>query len=174
MGKRKPNRWMGYVRQALSDQGGWGYIDWVCLILAFCMIMSSVMCYVLTITLIAGQRDVAKNVLDNQLSSNALAIFQGVKQQDGTTVREFTDDFLAELVTTCGLESYTGNRYVSKAESGKVRYVLNTPSVTYAEDYTPKLVLRYVITVPLQFAGLDAVWVDVPIQLTARYSAKFD
>lgn len=171
---QKENAGNGNVASILGNKRGEGYITWVVLIVVFCMIMSCVLSYVLAISLIAGQREIAKNLLDKQLSTNAVEIYQKIKEQSGYTDKEFKDLYVADLVAFCDLEPYGATQYISKLEDGGTRYLITVPEISFEEDFSPKLILTYTITVPIEFAGVRVVWVDVPVQIISRYNPKFE
>lgn len=164
----------GIVARILSDKSGSAYILWTVVIVVLCMIMSCVLSYVMAVTLIAEQKDVTKNILDKQLSTNSVEIYQRIKEQDDYTDKEFASAFLNDLITICDLEAINDTQYQSKTESGDTRYVLTTPTVSYEEDFSPKLVVQYTITVPIEFAGIQVVWVDVPVTVVSRFNPKYD
>lgn len=172
--EQKERAGKGILSRYLGNKRGDGHIKWVVLIVAFCMIMSCVLSYVVEISLIAGQKEIAKNLLDKQLSTNAVEIYQKIKEQSSYTDKEFRDLYVAELVAFCDLEAYGSTQFISTLPDGGTRYLISMPEIDYEEDFSPKLILTYTITVPIEFAGIQVVWVDVPIRIVSRFNPKYD
>lgn len=172
--KQKTPAQKGVVEKTLSDKSGFSYIMWCVLIIAFCMILSAVLSFVLNVTMIAAQIEIAKNTLDKQLSANSVEIFQKLKEQDDETTKAFTNEYLNDLVQFTGMIPVGTNRYESQSSEGDTQFYLSNLSITYEEDFTPKLVANYTVTVKIKFAGIASVWVDVPVRIVSRYNPKYD
>ena len=163
------------VKKSITDKSGFSKIQWCILLVVLALIMAFILSYVVAINIAQSQKKIATQALDAFIEDNAIRIYSEVKQNSDYTEELLEDEFLKKLVETNGLEVYGTDKYACKSADGRnTQYVITKPEMDFEEDYSAKVIIEYTISVPLEFNGRPAIWVDIPITVTSRFMPKYE
>ena len=163
------------VKKSITDKSGFSKIQWCILLVVLALIMAFILSYVVAVNIAQSQKKIATQALDAFVEDNAIRIYSEVKQNSDYTEELLEDEFLKKLVETNGLEAYGTDKYVCKSADGRnTQYVITKPEMDFEEDYSAKVIIEYIISVPLEFNGRPAIWVDIPITVTSRFMPKYE
>ncbi len=161
------------VRKIISNKSGFSTIQWAIMIIVLVTVLVFTVYYAATVSNAAAQRQKAKTALDEYLQTNAIRIYSEVKQKDDYTEEEYVEEYIEFLARADNLTKES-DRLVSYSESGATRYYMTIPQMTFLEDFTPKFIVEYTISLPVAFAGSNMIWVDIPMTIESRFIPKFD
>lgn len=163
------------VKQAITDKSGFSKIQWCILLVVLALIMAFILSYVVAVNIAQSQQNIATQALDAFIEDNAIRIYSEVKQNSDYTEELLEDEYLKKLIETNGLVAQGTDKYACLSADGRnTKYVITKPEMDFEEDYSAKVILTYTISVPLEFNGRPAIWVDIPITITSRFMPKYE
>lgn len=155
----------------LKNRKGSGYFTPCVITLVIVMILSVVIFYANTMTIIETTRENTEMVLDSFVMKNSIEIYNSIKQGHDFT-EKFTESFyFSEMSRRFSLD-YRDNCLYNIGEDGETVYYLTNPNVSYKVDKTLKLKADYTLYVPVRFAGEIVYWTQIPLTVTSELTLK--
>ncbi len=159
------------MNKKILNKRGSGYITPCIITLVIAMILSVVLFYANTMTMIQSARENTQIVLDGFVTKNAITIYDSIKK--GT---DFTENIDENLYVTSLLSFYTlgieRNMMYHKDSDGNVIYKMTCPNVDFEYENTLKLRATYNVIVPITFAGHRLFDLNISQKVTAYYNLK--
>lgn len=150
---------------------GESYILTCVIVLTVSMLLSVVLFYVKTITIIDTTKDNTERVLDSFVMHNSKEIYRSIKQGN-----DFTDTFDETFyINQTALELTMDNSnelLYCIDDKGTVLYTLTIPSVSFSVENELKLKAEYTIVIPIHFAGKELSKMSIPITINSHYTLK--
>ena len=158
--------------KVILNRNGDGYIFPCVMIVVLSMILSAVIFYANTVSLVRITKENSKIVLDSFVIKNSILIYNSIKQGDDNT--EVLDEnlYLENLCEYCTLYNF-GNMLYAYNDDGSVKYKMTIPTITFREDNTLKIQLNYTIYVPIQFDNNILGYAAIPMNVISSFSEKF-
>lgn len=175
------------ARSALKNKRALSYIEWVCVILFFIILMAFVLSFVTAIDTIEGSRASIKHILDSFVDEHSIEIYELVKQNEAyeqanikwmaVALKEVSNEVQRELDLV-----QINSSMVKMDEDGNPLYYIEAiqlnsnkaPNYGSVDNITVIITLQYTIKVPVRFMGSNVVWADIPLTIESEYTPKFD
>lgn len=155
----------------LKNKRGGSYVTPCVIVLVIAMILSAVLFYANTMTVIETTRDNTRRVLDSYVMKNSIDIYNSIKQG-----HDFIEDleknlYISSVSEELSLDLSTGNLY-SVDEDGEVVYEMTKPEVSFKTDNTLQLKATYDLRIPVRFAGQTISWLTIPVEVGSSLTMK--
>ena len=142
------------------------------MIVAVCMLLSVFLTFAFAVNIVRQTERNSRVVLDNYVMTDAISIYNSVKQGEDTDETLSAERYRAALADFCTLEK-NGKYYYNYAADGSVQYYISAPTLGYTTDKTLKIYANYTVYVPVYFAGIKVGTAEVPITVTSKFSEKW-
>lgn len=156
----------------MQTKRGEGYVSVCVAVVIFCMLLSAMVTFCTTVSLVRVIKRNSQIVLDNYVMQNAIAIYDAVKKGKDTVGTVEADPYIVQLQEYNCLD-FDGNLLYCCGADGKQRYRLTKPVLRLTQAGRLKVAAVYTMTVPLYFAGSKVTEVQVPIRIESKFSDKF-
>lgn len=154
----------------LNKQGG-GYITPCIITLVIAMILSAVLFYANTMTMIQSARENTRIVLDGFVTKNSISIYDSIKKGSDFTQSIDENLYVASLLSFYRLGNEQNMLY-HKDSDGNVLYKMTCPNVDFEYANTLKLRATYDVIIPVSFAGHHLFDMSISQKVTAYYNLK--
>ena len=157
--------------KSIRNTRGSSYIYTCAIVLVLIMILSVVLFYASTKTVIETTRDNTRRILDSFVMKNSIEIYDRIKQ--GNDFCEDIEDFFYKSLLSSELSlDFDGNCYYTVGADGETVCRMTSPEVTFKEDRTLQLQAEYALELPVRFAGRIIYWFRVPIKVGSSLILK--
>ena len=159
------------MNNPIKNRRGGSYITVCVVVLVISMILSAVLFYADTMTVIETNRENTRRVLDSYVMKNSVDIYNSIKQG-----HDFTEDienifYVSSVSEELSLDLSAGYLY-SVGGDGETVYRMTKPEVSFTVDRTLKLKADYDILIPVRFAGRTIYWMTVPVEVGSSLTLK--
>lgn len=159
------------MRAILRNKKGGGYITACVITLVIVMLLSAVLFYAQSMTIIQTTRDNAELVLESFIMENSVLIYDSIKQGHDLTEYFDENDYISEISSRFSLDIH-GRSLYSYDEKGETVYVMTNPDVTYKVDNALKLNVSYTVRIPVKFASKRLFDLRIPLTVTRSLTLK--
>lgn len=142
------------------------------LIVTLSLFVSVLIMFVNTTEVIAGTRRLNRTILDSFVTTNAITIYDSIKNGTDDIAELPTQDLISEIFLRSKFALENG-MYYSYNEDGSERYHITVPTLEFIEAGSLKVRMKYTMYVPVYFGGFRAGQAVVPITLESRLTEKF-
>ena len=160
------------MKNRIAPKAGMSYVKTAVLALVFVMILTAVLAFWSTMTVIQRSRDITSRVLDSFVLKNSIEIYDSLK--NGNDYSESLDNifYKSSLSEEFSLDLYGSSMY-SYSEDGELVFIMTNPNVIYSYQNTLKLKASYTVWIPLRFAGRFITYVRIPVTVRSYYTLKY-
>lgn len=148
----------------MTNKRGSSYVSVCVVVLVIVMILSAVIFYASSMTIVQNSKKDTALALDSFVMQNSVAIYNSIKQGNDYTRKIDNKAFLSAYRSKLSLES-SGEYLCSRNENGEIVYKLTAPVVSFAAENTLKLQVNYQLLIPVDFAGETLFWMTVPVEV---------
>ena len=169
------------LRAAVQNKRGSVYVKWVCIILFLIILVAFMISFITAVDTVEGHRAFAKHSLDSYTEEHSIKIYEAVKQNDSSSRRysALETNLRETLITDLGLTRTDLYEFSKFNESGEKMYSIKIApyaAVRIQKNEATKLVtvkLKYTLSVPVTFMGVNTVWVEIPMEIISEFTPKF-
>lgn len=158
--------------KTLKSKRGEGYIFPCLMIVVVCMILSILIFFATTVSVVRITEKNTKIVLDSYVMKNSVQIYNSIKQGNDYTEALDQNEYIDALCDFCSLVKIGSSLY-SYNDEGSLKYRMTLPVITFREENSLKIQLAYTLYVPIWFDGKIARYAIVPITVHSSFSEKF-
>ena len=159
------------MKQILRSTTGGGYLMACIVTLALVMVLSAVIFYAQSMTILQTAKENTELVLESFILKNAVMIYDSIKQGHDLTKMYDANDYFTDLASQLSLR-VRGNMLCCYNQKGKVIYAITNPNVTYQVEKTLKLKANCTVNIPVYFAGKLLYSWQVPLSVTRSLTLK--
>ena len=159
------------MKKILQSTKGGGYITACVITIVIAMIISAVLFFAQSMTIIQMTREHTELVLESFIMKNSILIYDSIKQGHDLTEKYDANDYFSDIATRFSLD-IRGNSLYNYDEEGKLIYAMTNPYVTYKVDKALKLKVSYTVMIPVNFAGRRLFYMRVPLTVTRSLTLK--
>ena len=150
-----------------------GYI-WPCvLIIIVCMLVSAFVTFAVSYGIVKQTKQNTRIVLDNYVMTDAIDIYNSIKQGNDETEELDSAEFISKLSSFCTFVK-NENMYYNYDDEGNVQYFITQPTLHFSTDSHLKIYTEYTIYIPVYFANAMVDTIRVPIKIESKLSEKFE
>jgi len=159
------------MKRFLNKRGD-GYLFPCVMIVVVAMILSVVIFYANTISLIRITEENTKIVLDSYVIKNSIIIYNSIKQGDNNT--EVLDEnlYIENLCEFCTLYN-SGSMLYAYNDDGSIKYKMSLPVISFREANALEIQLDYTMYVPIQLDSKTLWYAAIPMTVISSFSEKF-
>ena len=150
----------------ISNKNGSSYVRTCVIVIVLVMILSAVMFYAETMTIVETTKENTEMVLDSFIMKNSIEIYDSIKQGHDWTEKFDENYYFSEYSSRFSLD-FSGNCLYNYNKQGDIVYYLTNPNVTYKVDKALKLKVSYTLFMPVRFAGKTLYWLRIPLAVTS-------
>ncbi len=158
--------------KTLKSKRGEGYIFPCLMIVVVCMILSILIFFATTVSVVRITEKNTKIVLDSYVMKNSVQIYNSIKQGNDYTEALDQNEYIDALCDFCSLVKIGSSLYAYN-EDGSLKYRMTLPVISFREENSLKIQLAYTLYVPIWFDGKIARYAIVPITVHSSFSEKF-
>ncbi|OJU18287.1 MAG: hypothetical protein BGN88_00905 [Clostridiales bacterium 43-6] len=159
------------MKRFLNKRGD-GYLFQCVMIVVVAMILSVVIFYANTISLVRITEENTKIVLDSYVIKNSIIIYNSIKQGDNNTDVLDENLYIKDLCEFCTLDN-SGTMLYSYNDDGSIKYKMSLPVISFREANTLEIQLDYTMYVPIQLDSKTLWYAAVPMTVVSSFSEKF-
>ena len=159
------------MKKILQSTKGGGYVTACVITIVIAMILSAVLFFAQSMTIIQMTREHTELVLESFIMKNSILIYDSIKQGHDLTQKYNAGDYFSDIATRFSLD-IRGNSLYNYDEEGKLIYAMTNPYVTYKVDKALKLKVSYTVMIPVRFAGEQLFYLQVPLTVTRSLTLK--
>lgn len=154
------------------NKRGEGYIFPCVMIVILCMIMSVLIYFLCTASMIRSMKHNSEVVFDSYITKNAIEIYDSVKQGNDYTESIDSTEYVTDLCRFCTLEKRSILLY-NYDSNGKVKFYMTTPRISFVESKTLKIRVSYTMYVPIYFNGTRITTAIIPIEIKSSFMERY-
>lgn len=156
----------------IKSKRGEGYIFPCVLILVICMIFSVFLFFYSAASMVRITKENTETVFDSYIMKNSIEIYNSIKQGNDYTEALDRNVYIDDLCRFCSLEK--GGYYLYAYDNdGKLKYRITSPTITFREENTMKIQLRYTLYLPIWFNSRIVRYAVIPVTVNSALSEKF-
>lgn len=155
----------------VKNNRGSGYFTPCVIVLVIAMILSVVLFYASTMTIVQTTRENTEMVLDSFVMKNSIEIYDSIKQGHDFTEKFDNNFYFSEYSRRFSLDISDNSMY-NIGEDGETVYIITNPRVSYQVTNSLKLKVDYTVKVPVSFAGEVLYWMEIPMTVTSSLTLK--
>jgi len=156
---------------SLSNKRGSSYILTAVIILVISMMLSVVLIYASTMTIIQTTKENTQRCLDSFVMQNSTLIYQSIKEGNDFTEHFDQKAFIQAFNDELSMDLQNGMLYCV-GDKGEVVFKMTIPAVTYKVNNTLNLKASYDLLIPLNFAGQKISDIKILIVVDSNYTLK--
>jgi len=156
----------------IINKRGDGYVFPCVIIVVVAMILSVVIFFANTVSLVRMTEENSKIVLDSYIMKNSIIIYDSIKQGNDYTEVIDEDVYIEDLCKFCTLDK-NGSLLYNYNQDGSLKYMMTAPIVSFRNENTLKIQLNYTIYIPVQFDGEILWYARIPVTVISSFNEKF-
>ena len=156
----------------LRNKRGEGYIFPCVMIVVVCMILSILIFFAATVSMVRITEENTKIVLDSYVMKNSVQIYNSIKQGHDYTESLNRNEYIESLCRFCTLEK-SGSYLYAYNDDGSLKYRMTLPVITFRKENSLKIQLAYTLYIPIWFDGKIARYAVIPITVHSSFNEKF-
>lgn len=158
------------------NKRGEGLLYSCVMIVALSMVISVLITFVSTVSLVEGTRRMNRTALDKYVTKSSIEIYHCVKNGHdyASMLGKYFDgtEVLDEIFYQAKFE-VRENMFYSYEWDGTERYHITIPVFSSVRPETLHFRLQYTMFVPIRFAGIRVGYAAIPITLESHFTEKF-
>lgn len=158
--------------KTLKNKCGEGYIFPCLMIVVVCMILSVLIFFASSVSMVRITQKNNKIVLDSYVMQNSIQIYNSIKQGNDYTEVLDRESYIAALCDFCSLAK-SGSYLYAYNDDGSLKYFLTSPVITFKKANALKIQLDYTLYVPIWFDGKIARYAVIPVTVHSSFNEKF-
>ena len=149
-----------------------GYVRTSIMILIFCIAIAVFMTFLTAVNTIRISKRNTYKVIDGYVTAKSIEAFNSIKT--GTDyIESFEEDVFIEYFCEYNGLQKNGNVLIAKTNTGVEKYRVSNLELTFLQDKTLKMQVKYVITIPISFGDFSVMSAEVPITVKSKLTDKF-
>mgnify|MGYP000980186695 CR=1 FL=1 len=156
----------------LKNKRGEGYIFPCLMIVVVCMILSILIFFASSVSVVRITEKNSKIVLDSYVMQNSIQIYNSIKQGNDYTEALDRNDYIVALCDFCNLAKI-GSYLYAYNDDGSLKYRMTLPIITFWEENSLKIQLSYTLYVPIWFDGRITQYAVIPVTVQSSFKEKF-
>ena len=156
----------------LKNKRGEGYIFPCLMIVVVCMILSILIFFASSVSMVRITEKNSRIVLDSYVMQNSIQIYNSIKQGNDYTQSLDRDSYINALCDFCTLEK-SGSFLYAYNEDGSLKYQMTLPVISFQKENTLKIKLAYTLYVPIWFDGKIVRYAIIPVTIYSSFNEKF-
>lgn len=158
--------------KSLRNKRGEGYIFPCLMIVVVCMILSVLIFFATSVSMVRITEKNSKIVLDSYVMQNSVQIYNSIKQGHDYTESLDREIYIDALIKFCTLEK-RGSYLYAYNEDGSLKYRMSMPDITFRKENSLKIQLTYILYIPIWFDGKIAQYAVIPVTVHSSFNEKF-
>lgn len=147
------------------------YLKTCVYILITAMVLSLVLTYASTMSIIQTSRTNTERVLQSYVVQNSTSIYNSIKNGNDVTTSLNQYSFWSRYLSD-GTLDYDGTYLYNRNSKGGYVYRLTMPNTTFTVSSTLDLTSSYVLKIPIEFAGKRVTELSIPIKVKTSFNQK--
>lgn len=149
-----------------------GYVRTSIMILIFCIGIAVFSSFLLAVNTVRISKRNTYKVIDGYVTSKSIEAFNSIKI--GTDyIESFDEDAFTDYFCEYNGLLKNGNVLIAKTNTGVEKYRVSNLELTFLQDKTLKMQVKYVITIPISFGDFSLMSAEVPITVKSKLTDKF-
>lgn len=161
------------MKHLLNNKRGESYVGTCVCIFLLAMTFVIILNLTISAAIARGQRKGAIHALESYTQTNAIEIYNNIKQHSDEMDSLSPDVYLEKLSVAQSLTLADGVYLAPERVDGEYRYKVSGVRMGYRIENTTKIYVTYTLHVPLRFLE-RIVWIDIPVSISTGLDAKFD
>ena len=158
--------------KTLKSRRGEGYIFPCLMIVVVCMILSVLIFFATSVSLVRITEKNSRIVLDSYVMQNSIQIYNSIKQGNDYTEVLDRNEYINALCDFSSLAKIGSSLY-SYNDDGSLKYRMTLPVITFREENSLKIQLSYTLYVPIWFDDKIVRYAVIPVTVVSSFKEKF-